>query len=98
MNIQFYLAVAGMALIITKSKLFKPIRMYVSSQHLAKENSKFWWFLSSITDCPMCFSIWGGLILYLISLFISIEPIELIFGGAIVTTLIIDLRDYICRK
>lgn len=99
-DIQFILGVAGMALIITKSDLLKPFRMFCSSMHLAKENSNFWWFFSSITNCAMCFSIWGGAFLYVCKLIIPdlYESVSWIFGASIVTTLIMDIRQWICKQ
>ncbi len=96
--INFILAVAGLTLIVTKSKIFKKPRTYFTLLYEKKKKTKMafaYSFVDSIFNCYMCFSLWGGLLLYP---FKDIEIILLVLDGVIVTTLIIDLWQFLCRK
>lgn len=98
-NLQFVLAVAGLTLIVVKSKLFAKPRTYFTlryeKQKKAKKNVKVWWFMDSIFNCYMCFSLWAGLLLYPLK---DIEIVVYVLNGVIVTTLIIDLWQFLCRR
>lgn len=100
MDIQFLLSVCGLSLIVTKSKLFKQLRIYFSSLLLANPKNKLFWFLDSVMSCYMCFSLWGGIFIYFIKIFLSnyYDGISLVLSSVIVTTLIIDLWLMIQRK
>lgn len=72
----FLLSTTGIVMIVTKSTLFKPLRMWASSRYCNRSNSLlmesvgdaksksmflfFWKWLDSITNCPMCLSPYVG--------------------------------------
>ncbi len=100
MYIQFLLGITGFSLIITKSKLFKRPRMFFSEQYILKPESRFWFFCDSLMNCYMCLSIWAALVFYLLKLFVPeiYDALTWIFSASIATTIIIDIREWICRK
>lgn len=98
-NLQFVLAVAGLTLIVVKSKLFAKPRTYFTllyeKQKKLKKRIKIVWFIDSIFNCYMCFSLWGGLMLYPLR---NVEIVMYVLNGVIITTLIIDLWQFLTRK
>jgi len=59
----FILAVPGLVWITNYSKLFKPIREFISKKYYKKSNSLLW-FLVNIFGCEGCMGIYAGLACY----------------------------------
>lgn len=111
--IVFILAVTGACLIVTKSSLFKPTRIFISEQYCLKSNhfaetgkKRFMFivlkFFESILNCPMCLSPYVGL-LFTIIIYYSRSNIILTyilypFAAVPVVTLIIQYYSKETRK
>jgi len=69
----YFLSVTGITLILCKSKLFTPLRSWISVRYMSVTNKRliekkpsatesFWWWLNSIFECEICMSIYIGII------------------------------------
>jgi len=55
--LEFLLSTIGLTIIVTQSKLFEPLRKGAGKIH-----SK----LEYLLNCPMCFGLWSGIIVYIL--------------------------------
>lgn len=87
----FLLATSGLTIILTRSKIFKPVREYISM--------KKWTILESIFGCPLCMGVYVSAIVYIIQFQkIDILIISNIFAGSIVSQVISSLVQFLDRK
>lgn len=111
--ILFILATSGLSWILVKSKLFKPLREYLSTMHQKQinlipvdgnglfKNIKLYvlYFFNSIFNCEGCMGFWVGMVNYwLITKNIDLVILVYGFAGSIVSLLIIALFNYLNRK
>ncbi len=101
----FLLAVTGACLIITKSSLFKPVRVFISDKYCNESNyhidtgkKRFMFFilnfLENILNCPMCLSPYIGLMFTFILYYSQFNDILIYiyypFAAVPVVTLVIQ--------
>jgi hypothetical protein len=55
--LEFILSTIGLTIIVTQSKLFEPIR---------KGSGKIHKKLEYLLNCPMCFGLWSGIMVYIL--------------------------------
>jgi len=111
--ILFIFATAGLSWILVKSKLFKPLREYLTlSYQQQKEvvSTKgisvyqgiklyVFYFFDSIFNCEGCMGFWVGIInCWLITKNIDLGILAYGFAGSIISLLIIALFNYLNRK
>jgi hypothetical protein len=94
--IVFLLASVGVTFIANKSKLFLPIRVFISDNYAKSSNKKskgrflfMWKWLESILSCPMCFAPYAGIICILSVIYLPIWVLYP-FSAVPVVTLIIQ--------
>lgn len=99
-TIKFILAVTGLTFIVVKSKLFLRIRIFFTQLFEKKPNNRFIWWIDSILNCAMCFSLYGAIAIYLIRLYLCnyYDITIMILASVTVTTLLVSIYDFICRK
>jgi hypothetical protein len=111
--ILFILATAGLSWILTKSKLFKPLREYLTGSYrdqielVANEGLNFirgiklyvLYFFDSIFGCEGCMGFWSGILNYLlIAKNIDLGIFVYGFTGSIASLIIIALFNKLIRK
>lgn len=108
----FILSVSGFSWIVTRSKIFKPLREKVSHKKNIYEiavkstmmkcvNNNFklkaFTFMDGLMECWGCFGFWAGIACYLIQLY-GINIILYAFVGSISSLLVIGLINFLDRK
>lgn len=101
----FLLATTGLTLITNRSKLFQPVREWITKQYVGRENDRlmaqkkaytvlFWWWLHEISTCYMCASIYTGSVMAVLSYLSLSLPwltyVLFVFASVPVATLIIQ--------
>lgn len=67
--IELVITLSGLTLVITRSKLFRPLRKQFEKEQRLKND-----FLADLTKCPMCFGAWAGAIGSTVATIIGILP------------------------
>jgi len=106
----YLLSVAGLTLIVVKSKLFINVRAYISQKHndvltafiiqngsAKRKGQGILWFLDSVLNCSMCFSLWAAIIL-LIVWYLKLFVVLYVLSAVPFVTLIVAIYEYLCRK
>ncbi len=75
----FLLATTGLTFITNKSKLFQPVREWVTQHYIVRSNKRlagskdyaisifFWWWAAEVLSCYMCASMYTGSIMAILS-------------------------------
>lgn len=92
----FILSTSGFVWILNKSKIFRPLREYISLKYKKTPNGLLW-FLDSILECSGCMGVWAGLIIYLLQYY-NIQIILYTFIGSYCSVFLISLLQSIDRK
>lgn len=101
----FLLATAGLTFITNRSKLFQPVREWITKKYVEKENTRlmagrkpyttlFWWWAHEVSTCYMCASVYTGSIMAILS-YLSLSLswilyIQYVFSSVSVVTIIIQ--------
>lgn len=76
-NLQYFLAVCGLTVIITESALFSQPRALITAK------SKW---LGKLVSCAMCFGFWAGVIIFLGDYFLSLDMAYLTFRAGLMAS------------
>ncbi len=91
----FILSTAGLTIILTRSKIFKPVREYIT----LRNKNVFMKYLDSILSCSLCCGFWCSIIVYYLQFKnIDTQLVLYTFTGAIMSNLIISVIIYLDRK
>lgn len=111
--ILFTFATAGLSWILVKSKLFKPLREWLTMSYqkqidvvskggfLGVKGIKLYvlYFFNGIFNCEGCMGFWTGMVNYwLIAKSVDLGILVYGFAGSIVSLLIIALFNYLSKK
>ena len=111
--ILFIISTAGLSWILCRSKLFTPLRSFLTDSYKDKIEDisaegmslilgiklYFYYFFSSIFSCEGCMGFWAGAVNYiLIYKSLDINILSYGFAGSIVSLFIISLINLVARK
>jgi len=93
--ILFILSTSGLTIILTRSKIFKPLREYVTLHN----KNKIMAIIDPILSCSLCCGFWCSVIVYYLEFKnIDIQLVLYTFAGAVMSNLIISTIQYLDRK
>lgn len=92
----FILCTSSISWIVVRSKLFQPLREYVTTKRIKADKSSgnfvrsIWDYLDGLFSCVGCFGVYSGLASYcLLYQSISVETIAYSLSGSIVSLFVI---------